>query len=199
MWGSENHNQSSIKLRVRLSNHKCTLAHSRTADTMLRVLNLRICAEALEFKQWMCLREVHHLSEQGTWPKRPLQRSSTSNNVTGRQSLSSTKLIPGKTATRAARTKVPAHVGCTWCSPVVAEMGKRRSSDFSLWGPMSCRRLCHHLAAAGQRGMEGSCLCALPGFDCRPWHTPCESLAGIHTDAVCIQRWPPSAGVQPLL
>ena len=57
----------------------------------------------------------------------------------------------------AARTKVPAQVGCTWCSPVVAEMGKSSSSVFSLWGPMSLRRLCHHLAAAGQWGREGSC------------------------------------------
>ena len=90
--------------------------------------------------------------------KASVHRSSTSNKVTGRQSLSSsTKLSPGNIATRAARTKVPAQVGCTCCSPVVAEMGNSRSSVFSLWGPMSLRRLCHHLAAAGQWGREGSC------------------------------------------
>ena len=67
------------------------------------------------------------------------------------------KLIPGNIATRAARTKVPAQVGCTWCKPVDSELGKRSSSVFSLWGPISLRRLCHHLAAAGQWGKEESC------------------------------------------
>ena len=43
-----------------------------------------------------------------------VQRSSTSNKVIGKQSLSSrTKLMPGNMATRAASTKVPAQVGCT--------------------------------------------------------------------------------------
>ena len=67
------------------------------------------------------------------------------------------KLIPGNIATRAARTKVPAQVGCAWCKPVDSELGKSSSSVFSLWGPISLRRLCHHLAAAGQWGREESC------------------------------------------
>ena len=97
--GSKDHNEPSIKFRVWLSDHKCTLPRSSAADTMLCVLNLRIppseCAGNRAKKA-----SVH--------------RSSTSNKVTRTQSLSSsTKLSPGNIATRAARTKVPAQVGCT--------------------------------------------------------------------------------------
>ena len=52
--------------------------------------------------------------EKTLWIQSGLALSSTSNKVTGRQSLSSnTKLIPGNAATKAARTKVPAQVKCT--------------------------------------------------------------------------------------
>ena len=60
--------------------------------------------------------------------------------------------MPGNTATSAANTKVPAHVGWTRCSPLCSQAGKKRSSVFSCLGPTSCKRLCHHATAAGQWG-----------------------------------------------
>ena len=39
--------------------------------------------------------------------------------------------MPGNTATSAANTKVPAHVGWTRCSPLCSQAGKNRSSVFS--------------------------------------------------------------------
>ena len=122
--------------------------------------------------------------------KASVHRSSTSNKVTGRQSLSSsTKLIPGNIATRAASTKVPAQMECTWCSPVAAEIGKRNSSVFSLWGPMSLRRLCHHPASVARRDLVA---CGLPTHGCPPWHRQSESPPDIHTAARYIQRSTPS-------
>ena len=132
--GSKNHNKPRIEFGVWFSNHKSPLPHSSAADTMLCVHNPWICAKSCESPQWVRLWNAT-LSECAGYraKKASVHRSSTSNKVTGRQSLSSsTKLIPGNIVTRAASTKVPAQVGCTWCSPVAAEIGKRSSSVFSL-------------------------------------------------------------------
>ena len=84
---------------------------SSAADSMLCVHNLWVCAESCEGAQWPSECAGNRAR------KASVHRSSTSNKVTGKQSLSSnTKLIPRNIATRAASTKVPAQVGCTWCN-----------------------------------------------------------------------------------
>ena len=83
--------------------------------------------------------------------------------------------MPGNTATSAANTKVPAHVGWTRCSPLCSQAGKNRSSVFSCLGPTSCKRLCHHATAAGQWGSP-SCLVAM-----------CSQIASVHHHVYCVK------------
>ena len=73
-----------------------------------------------------------------------------------RQSLSRrTMWRPGKTKHRAARTKVPAHVGWTKWRPLAWLMGKYTTLQSSHAGPWMQARLDHQAATAGQCCYEG--------------------------------------------
>ena len=143
-------------------------------------------------------------------------RSAASKRVIGRQSLSSKiKLIPGKTATNAARTNVPAQVGCTRCRPVSSVAGKKSSSVLSWWGPTSWIRLCHHATAAGQHNsseldtqlteaeLEGisrfffCCIAELAIKPCRSSRSNCAENSGFQTLAKQETKTPQSNKTPP--
>ena len=151
---------------MRLSHKKHTLSHLLMRSASPSVLHLGVLLVSLNRKQ----RVLFHVSRfLPKWISRvkydSCQRSATSNNVTGKQSLSkSKKWMPGKAAPSAARTKVPAQVGWTFWCPVCSVAGKKHNSVpvRSLFGPIICSLLSHQAAAAGQWGrLSTGCWCCV--------------------------------------
>ena len=86
-----------------------------------------------------------------------LQRSLTSNNVTGMQSWSMRiRCFLGKTRHNAARTKVPAQVGWMFFSPLAELIGKKTRSHCSWAGPVNNILLFHQAATVGQWPSDSS-------------------------------------------